>query len=134
MDRLTAAVFSRDGDAAAALYGPDAVAVTPDAGELRGREAIVGYLFQFAGAFPDFSYELAQAHESGNTAIDEGYVVGTHTRPLPTPTGETIPPTNKRIRVRSCDVATVENGLVVSHRFYFDQMEFMAQVGLTPGG
>jgi hypothetical protein len=73
------------------------------------------------------------AHESGNTAIDEGYFVGTHTGPLPSPTGESIPPTGKAVRVRACDIATVENGVVTSHRFYFDQMEFLGQLGLTEG-
>jgi hypothetical protein len=26
----------------------------------------------------------------------------------------------------------VENGVIVSHRFYFDQMEFLGQLGLLP--
>jgi ketosteroid isomerase-like protein len=70
--------------------------------------------------------------EVSNTAIDEGYFIGTHTGPLETPTGETIPPTGKQVRLRECDVATVENGLITSHRFYFDQMEFLEQLGLAP--
>jgi hypothetical protein len=73
-----------------------------------------------------------QKHDAGNVAIDEGYLVGTHTGPLPTPSGETIPATGKQINVRSCDVATVEAGVVTQHRFYFDQMEFLGQLGLLP--
>jgi ketosteroid isomerase-like protein len=111
------------------MYAPDSVAVTPDQGEVRGREQIVQYLMQFADAFPDLRYESLHAHESGNTAIDEGFVVGTHTQPLPMPGGESLPPTGKQIRVRSVDVATVEDGVVTSHRFYFDQMEFLGQLG-----
>jgi ketosteroid isomerase-like protein len=65
-------------------------------------------------------------------AIDEGFVTGTHTAPLPMSSGESIPPTGKQIRVRDCDVATVEGGLVTSHNFYFDQMEFLGQLGLLP--
>jgi hypothetical protein len=34
--------------------------------------------------------------------------------------------------MRSCDVATVEEGVVTSHRFYFDSMEFLGQLGLAP--
>jgi hypothetical protein len=34
--------------------------------------------------------------------------------------------------VRGCDVATVEGGLITSHRIYFDQMEFLGQLGLVP--
>ncbi|MBA2383380.1 MAG: ester cyclase, partial [Actinobacteria bacterium] len=85
-----------------------------------------------AAAFPDASWESAHKHESGNVAIDEGYVVGTHTGPLPMPDGQSIPPTGKSVRVRGCDAATVEDGRVKSHRFYFDQMELLGQLGLTP--
>jgi len=106
--------------------------VTPDAGEIRGREQIIDYLKQLSDAFPDGRYEAAYAHESGDTAIDEGYFVGTHTAPLRTPTGEEIPATGKQVRARSCDVATVQNGLIASHRLYFDQMEFLGQLGLLP--
>jgi hypothetical protein len=34
--------------------------------------------------------------------------------------------------MRSCDVAEVEGGLITSHRFYFDQMDFLGQLGLLP--
>jgi ketosteroid isomerase-like protein len=132
MDAVTEAVFQKDLEAAAHLYAPDAVMVTPDQGEVRGREQIIGYLKQFNDAFPDNRYEPAYAHESGDTAIDEGYFVGTNTAPLPLPTGEEIPATGKHVRVRACDIATVQNGVITSHRFYFDQMEFLGQLGLVP--
>jgi ketosteroid isomerase-like protein len=131
MDRLTKAVVNNDMEAAAKLYAMDAVAVTPDQGEIKGGDRIVAeYLGQFFDAFPDARYEALHAHESGNTAIDEGYFVGTNTGPLQGPTGESFPATGKSVRVRTCDIATVEKGLVTSHRFYFDQMEFLGQLGL----
>jgi SnoaL-like polyketide cyclase len=43
-----------------------------------------------------------------------------------------IPATGKHVRVRACDIATVQNGVITSHRFYFDQMEFLGQLGLVP--
>jgi ketosteroid isomerase-like protein len=132
MDAVTDAVFRRDLEAAANLYASDAVAVTPDQGEVRGREQIIQYLKQFTDAFPDSRYEAAYAHESGDTAVDEGYFVGTNTAPLPTPTGDSIPATGKQVRVRVCDIAAVQNGVITSHRFYFDQMEFFGQLGLLP--
>ena len=130
LDRVTAAMVGQDFEAAAACYAESAVGVTPDQGELRGREAIVGYLKQQTEVFPDTGYEPVQKHESGNVAIDEGYLTGTHTAPMPLPSGEVVPPTGKRIRVRACDVATIEGGLITSHHFYFDQMEFLEQLGL----
>ncbi len=105
MDRMTETMMSQDFEALGELYASDAVAVTPDQGEVRGREQIVQYLKQFIDAFPDLQYESLHAHESGNTAIDEGLVVGTNTQPLPMPNGDSLPPTGKQIRVRSVDVS-----------------------------
>jgi len=133
MDRLTTAVSeTKDFQAAAECYSTDAVAVTPDQGEISGRDAIAEYLRQFSDSFPDLRYEYLAKHESGNVAIDEGYVVGTNTGSLPLPSGESIPATGKQIRVRSCDVVTVEGGMATNHRFYFDQMEFLSQLDLAP--
>jgi ketosteroid isomerase-like protein len=132
MDRLTTAVTARDKETQAACYAADAVAVTPEEGELVGPEAISNYLSQFGESFPDISYEYAQKYEDGNVAIDEGFVVGTNTGPLPLPSGESLPATGKSIRVRSSDIVHVEGGLITRHEFYFDQMEFLGQLGLLP--
>jgi ketosteroid isomerase-like protein len=130
MDKLTDALFRNDYDAARALYASDAVAVTPDKGEVNGSGEIVDWARELFEAFPDARYESANAFESGNTAIDEGYFTGTNTGPLVAPTGDTMPATGRSVRFRACDVATVEDGAVTSHRFYFDQMEFAEQLGL----
>ena len=132
MDRVTEAVFSNDSEAVKALYAADAVAETPDQGTIRGADAIVAYLGEFLEAFPDASFEPAHKHEAGADAVDEGYFVGTNTGPLKGPTGE-MPATGKRVRARACDVATVERGVVTSHRFYFDNMDFLEQLGIAPG-
>jgi predicted ester cyclase len=131
-DRLIDAVMGGRADEVSNLYAENATVTTPDAGEVRGRDAIRAYLNQLSQGFPDASWESLSKLEASNTAIDEGYFIGTHTGPLETPTGETIPPTGKEVRVRECGIATVENGLITSHRFYFDQMEFVGQLGLAP--
>ena len=132
MNRLTETLFSRDMDALKELYASDAVLETPDQGPVRGRDAIVAYVGEFIAAFPDASYETAYEHESGDDAIDEGFFVGTHTGPLVGPDGESIAPTGKSVRMRACDVASIRDGLVTNHRFYFDQMDFLEQLGLLP--
>jgi ketosteroid isomerase-like protein len=132
MNRLTETLFSRDMDALKELYAADAVLETPDQGQVRGRDAIVAYVGEFITAFPDASYETAYEHESGDDAIDEGFFVGTHTGPLSGPDGESIAPTGKSVRMRACDVASVRDGLVTNHRFYFDQVDFLGQLGLLP--
>jgi predicted ester cyclase len=132
LDRVTEAVFSQNREALAVLYAPDAVAETPDQGTVSGRDQIVEWALDFLASFPDASYETGHEHESGDTAIDEGFFVGTNTGPLAMPDGQSIPPTGKSVRFRACDAATVQNGQVTSHRFYFDQMDFLTQLGLAP--
>jgi len=130
MDRITNAVVTGDAAALRRLYAADAVAETPDVGRIEGSEAIAEYLMSFPRAFPDASWEALATHECEDTAIDEGWFVGTHTAALSTPDGE-IAPTGKTLRLRECDALTVKDGVAVSHRFYYDQLDFMTQLGLT---
>lgn len=132
IDRMTKAVTTRDLKAVAAAYADDAVADTPDEGVIKGREQIVDYLRRFLDAFPDLSWEEAYKTECGDTAVDEGWVVGTNTGPIVLPNGETIPATGKFMRLRECDIVTASGGLIMSHRFYFDQMDMLGQLGLAP--
>ncbi|MET9373362.1 nuclear transport factor 2 family protein [Streptomyces sp. NPDC002992] len=133
MDRLTEAVTtSHDLKAVADLYAEDAVAITPDAGEVRGREAIVEYWRTMTEALPQATFTSERSYEIGDTAIDEGFYSGTNTGPILMPTGETLPPTGKDVRIRGVDFATVQDGRIVSYRLYFDQVEFLDQLGLLP--
>ena len=132
IDQMTKAVTTRDLEALAAVYAEDAVAETPDEGVLKGRDQIVDYLGRFIAAVPDFRWEEAHKSESADTAVDEGWIVGTNTGALTLPNGETVPATGKPVRLRECDIATVSGGLITSHRFYFDQMDLLGQLGLSP--
>ena len=131
-DKFTAAMTRGDIDEVATLYAEGAVALSPE-GELRGRKEIVEYLRPLTEAFSDFRWEPLHSHESGNAAIDEGWICGVHTGPLPGPDGQPVPATGKSIRLRECDAVTVEGGVITSHRFYYDQMEMLGQLGLLPG-
>ena len=130
MDRITDAVMAGDRDALGRLYAADAVAETPDAPQIQGGPAIAEYLLSFKRAFPDASFESVKKHDTADTAIDEGYFKGTHTGVLSSPEGD-VAPTGKSLRLRECDILTVANGVAVAHHFYYDQLDFMSQLGLT---
>jgi ketosteroid isomerase-like protein len=131
LDRANEAYFStKDYDALREVYAPDVVATTPDAGTLHGIDALIEWNRALDEAFPDMHYLLSAAHEAGECAIDQGDVVGTHTGPMTLPNGETVEPSGKEVRVRCVDIATVRDGKIVRHDFYFDQLELMAQLGL----
>lgn len=132
MDRLAAARAARDLKAVAQCYAEDAHVLTPDDGELIGRDRIMGYTKVIVDAFPDIRVEYVRKHESGNAAIDEYFSIGSNTEPLPTPSGQIVAP-GKRLRLRVCEVVIVENGRIVRGDVYFDQLEFLGQLGLLPG-
>ncbi|MGW0910979.1 ester cyclase [Streptomyces sp. NPDC002784] len=135
MDRLTEAITTADQKTIGELYAQDAVAITPDGGELHGREDIAAYWRQMTEAMPEARFESVHAYEVGDTAIDEGIYTGRNTGPIQLPTGETLPPTQKEIRIRGVDFATVDDtGHIVDYRLYFDEMEFLDQLGLLPPG
>lgn len=133
MDQLTDAITAHpDLKAIAALYAEDAVALTPDEGEIRGRDNIVEYWRQMTETIPEAMFESLHKYEVGDTAIDEGIFSGRNTGPLQLPSGETLPATQKEIRVRGVDLATVSDGRIVDYRLYFDEMDFLGQLGLLP--
>lgn len=133
MDQLTEALTThRDPKAVANLFAEDAVAHTPDGGEIRGREDIAEYWRQMTDAVPEASFESLASFEVGDTAIDEGIYSGRNSGPLVFPDGTSIPATQKDIHIRGVDLATVHDGQITSYRLYFDQLEFLNQLGLLP--
>ena len=133
MDRLTEALTTPDVKAIGELFAVDAVAIVPDEGEIHGRDNIVEYWQHMTEAIPEATYEPVYVCEVGDTAIDEGYFSGRNTGPLVLPSGESLPATQKEIRIRGVDLLTVDSdGLIASYRLYFDQVAFMEQLGLLP--
>jgi ketosteroid isomerase-like protein len=130
MDRVTGALLSKDLEKLRDLYAPHAIAVTPDAGELQGPEAIIEYFRAMDEAFPTMSYESVGTYESGDCAIDQGDMLAHNTGPIHMPDGTTLPATGKQVRVRSIDIATVHDGKIVRHEWYWDQLELLVQLGL----
>jgi steroid delta-isomerase-like uncharacterized protein len=131
-DRYTDAINAHDAQAIGALFAEDGVFEEP-AGKFEGREAIVEYWVRFFEAFPDLNGRDEFKAESGDTAINEWSFSGTNSGPMETPEG-TIPATGNRVTVRGCDAITARDGLIVSQRAYYDQLAFMAQLGLVPEG
>jgi ketosteroid isomerase-like protein len=134
MDKGTEAILRRDPEALRDIYAADAVATTPDAGTLHRVDEILAYNKAMIDAFSEMSYEPQGSYEVGDTVIDQGEMVGRNTGDMYLPDGQVIPATGKQVRVRSVDIATVKDGRIVRHDFYFDQLELMSQLGLMQAG
>ncbi len=106
---------------------------SPDSpGPLKGREAVRERFQGLFDAFPDIRVEKKRALGQGDWVSPELTVTGTHQGPLPGPGGEAIPATNKPVRFANCIVLKFEGGEVTEEREYWDQLGFMAQLGLAP--
>jgi predicted ester cyclase len=85
-------------------------------------------------AFPDLRHEIrGLAVESNQTLAFEWRATGTFVAPLATPGGE-VPPNGDTIDILGSDFWRFEGGLIVNYHIYFDQLEFLRQLGLTPTG
>jgi ketosteroid isomerase-like protein len=132
LNRVTEAVVAGDLDALREVYDKDVVVTTPDAGTLHGIEAFIEWNRAFVDSFSERDYHSERGLETGECAIDQGEFIGTHTGPMELPDGSSLPPTGKRVRMRSVDIATVSDGKIVRHDFYFDQADLAAQLGVAP--
>jgi predicted ester cyclase len=60
-------------------------------------------------------------------------VRGTQKGSLRTPTGDTLPATNKAIHISGASIYEIRNGMVMREDIYYDQIAFLTQLGLlTP--
>ena len=127
------AVNRHDWDAAAELLSPDVLLVDHSLGGiLRGREEWVGRFKPFTEAFPDGRLEQGWAVTEGRRLAHEVVARGTHTGPLPLPTGETVPATGRSIEVHFAGIWEADGGQQVTEAHYYaNPMELLTQLGIT---
>ena len=63
-------------------------------------------------------------------AAAEGVFTGTHTGILRTPNGD-VPPTARPVKMRWMSMYEIGGEELISEHLYFDQSEFMTQLGLA---
>lgn len=95
-------------------------------GDVRGPDGLEGWLREIVSAFPDFEVTPI------NVLADEELVMAESTYTL-THEGEfnDVPPTGREVEMQAMEKLRVEDGNVQEHQLYYDQQEFMAQLGLT---
>ncbi|MEV4294658.1 ester cyclase [Microbispora rosea] len=131
MDKLDGAFNAHDVEGAVLLFHPQGAFVTPE-GTADGRAEIASYLEGFFAAFPDSQRSTWRQIDVGDCAINEVTLTCTHKGPLLLPNGQEARATGRRVHLRTCEIVTVEDGLVISFQSYFDQLELLAQLGLYP--
>jgi steroid delta-isomerase-like uncharacterized protein len=125
-----AGVNAGDLDGALSVFDPECEMVTPE-GATKGTAAFRAFGEAFRTAAPDNRIEAVRTFEAGDTIIVEGVYSGTHTGPLAGP-GGTIPATGRAFSFPFCDVLRARDGKFISHHIYWDNLTFLAQLGLMP--
>ena len=128
--RADDAFNAHDVEARLAVNSDDTELVMPGGMRLRGREQ-ADVLRAFWEALPDATITWENHLESGSMIAGEGVLTGTHSGPLRTPQGD-IPPTGRQVRLPYAFVRRVEGGAITSEHLYYDQMEFLQQLGALP--
>jgi predicted ester cyclase len=124
-----AAVNDHDNDADP--WAADAEMVAPGS-QASGRDNVLGFLNVFYEAFPDLRIEPGRLLTDGPAAAAEGTLRGTHTGVLHAPDGD-VPPTGRAVELRWAAVYLTEGDTLKSEHLFFDQMDFLGQLGLLPG-
>jgi predicted ester cyclase len=121
---------SHDAEARMAFNTEDTELLAPGGVRLRGREQ-AGLLAAFWEALPDATITWETQVESGSMVGAEGYLAGTHTGTLRTPQGD-IPPSGSSVRLPYVSLKRIEGGKIAAEHLYWDQLEFMQQLGAMP--
>lgn len=128
VERHVAAFNAQDADAEP--WTNDAEFVAPNA-SMRGREEVLGFLGVMWDAFPDGRLETSRLLVEGSAVAAEGRFIGTHSGVMRTPEGE-IPATGRQVDFRWMSSYEVRGEELASEHLYFDQAEFLGQLGLMP--
>jgi predicted ester cyclase len=110
-------------------WSADSEMVTPG-GAMTGRDQVLAFLGVFQEAFPDGRLEIKQLLVDGSAAAVEGAFRGTHNGVLHSPAGD-IGPTGKSIEFRWAAVYRVEGDQLASEHLFFDQLDFLGQLGIA---
>ncbi|NJP27810.1 nuclear transport factor 2 family protein [Microbispora sp. SCL1-1] len=128
-DRVLDAVNAHDLDRLAACYDRHAVLVTP-LSMCEGRDRIIGYWKDLFGGFVDLAMTVWNRVEYAEPGFNEWMMTGTHTGTIALP-DVVADASGRRITLRGCGVFHTKNGLVATHRHYFDLLELYCQLGFS---
>jgi steroid delta-isomerase-like uncharacterized protein len=98
--------------------------------KIQGLDQVIECWQGWARAFPDSKATFHNAMASGNMVCLELSWRGTHTGPLALPSAGAVPPTNRSIDIRACEVFEMLDNKAQIVRHYFDLASMMQQLGL----
>ena len=114
----------------AANFTDDAVFAAPGGVSGSGAETRKMFYSIWQDAFPDNEIRDVRISEDGESVFLEAVFDGTHTAPLNAPSGA-VPPTGRAVSIPFVTRFICRGGRFTDFRLYFDQMDLVAQLGLS---
>ncbi len=112
---------------------PDFVAEGPGASGPMTNEQNRVYLQNFLTAFPGAKFEVLLTIAHGDYVVTHWKVSGgTHSGPLLTPSGGSIPPTGKSAVVTGSTTTQLKDGKIIHSWTFWDMASLLGQLGLLP--
>ena len=111
-------------------WSSNAELVSPGA-TFTGRAAVLGFLAGFQDAFSSGRLRVESAVIEADAASVEGMFTGVHDGILRTPSGP-VEATGASISFRWSATYLVSGNELLSEHLYFDQLDFLGQLGLLP--
>jgi steroid delta-isomerase-like uncharacterized protein len=90
------------------------------------------FLQVFITAFPDLRFEVTRTIAQGDDVVAHWTATGTHTGPLVTPTGDTVPATGKKAAVVGSTTYQFKGGKIAREWVFWDMTSLLGQLGLMP--
>jgi steroid delta-isomerase-like uncharacterized protein len=133
INELYIAINAKNWDVVFKLHSEDHLRFDTNRPEpMKGLDDYRKYVVGFADAFPDLHIEVVREFGQGDMVCDEHITSGTHSGPLKSSDGKTIPPSGKSFKVRNCHIYKIKAGKIIETWRYLDQLVFLSQLGLIP--
>ena len=112
---------------------PDFMAEGPGAPGSMNTEQNRMYTQNFMTAFPGTKFEVLLTIAQGDYVVTNWKAAGgTHSGPLQTPSGASIPPTGKSAIVMGSTTTQLKNGKITHSWTFWDMASLLGQLGLLP--
>lgn len=93
--------------------------------ETKGKANCIAYYNNYITGFSNRQFIVKETFAQGNKLVKYWQFKGKHTGVF-----FGIPATNKEVDVIGCTIATIVNGKITEEQDFFDNLEFMQQLGL----
>lgn len=130
-DKFVAAFNAHDEKGLLALHAAHIKFEAPGDVRYNTTAEATAFAMRWLKGFPNGKMIVRNEIVNGPWIVQEITMEGVHAGPLENAMG-TVPATHKKVSGKGVQILKVENGQITEAKVYYDQFEFMSQLGLIP--